>query len=79
MCKFQGTVKKVCELQKFSSGFEKQNFMIEEDKGGNWSIVAVGLLAVTLVVGCAQNEVREAPMVEEAPAENCFDYRYLKS
>lgn len=65
MCKFQGTVKKVCELQKFSSGFEKQDFVIEGDKGGNWSIVAVGLLAAAVVVGCVQNEVREAPMVEE--------------
>lgn len=39
MYEFQGTVKKVGELQKFSSGFEKQNLIVEEDKDGNWSNV----------------------------------------
>lgn len=36
MYEFQGTVKRVGELQKFSSGFEKQELIVEEDKDGNW-------------------------------------------
>lgn len=39
MYEFQGTVKRVGELQKFSSGFEKQELIVEEDKDGNWSNV----------------------------------------
>ena len=39
MYEFQGTVKKVGELQKFCSGFEKQDLIVEEDKDGNWSNV----------------------------------------
>ena len=39
MYEFQGVVKKVGELQKFSSGFEKQKLVVEEDKDGNWSNV----------------------------------------
>lgn len=39
MYEFQGTVKMVGELQKFSSGFEKQDLVVEEDKDGNWSNV----------------------------------------
>ena len=39
MYEFQGTVKRVGELQKFSSGFEKQDLIVEEDKDGNWSNV----------------------------------------
>ena len=36
MYEFQGTVKRVGELQKFASGFEKQELIVEEDKDGNW-------------------------------------------
>lgn len=39
MYEFQGTVKRVGELQKFSCGFEKQELIVEEDKDGNWSNV----------------------------------------
>lgn len=39
MYEFHGTVKRVGELQKFSSGFEKQDLIVEEDKDGNWSNV----------------------------------------
>ncbi|MBS7400180.1 MAG: DUF3127 domain-containing protein [Prevotella sp.] len=39
MYEFQGTVKMVGELQKFSSGFEKQDLVVEEDKDGNRSNV----------------------------------------
>ena len=39
MYEFQGTVKRVGELQKFVSGFEKQDLIVEEDKDGNWSNV----------------------------------------
>ena len=39
MYEFQGTVKRVGELQKFSSGFEKQDLIVEEGKDGNWSNV----------------------------------------
>ena len=36
MYEFQGTVKKVGDLQKFASGFEKQDLVVQEDKDGNW-------------------------------------------
>lgn len=39
MYEFQGTVKRVGELQKFPSGFEKQELIVEADKDGNWSNV----------------------------------------
>ena len=39
MYEFKGTVKVVGELQRFPSGFEKQDLVVEEDKDGSWSNV----------------------------------------
>lgn len=39
MYEFKGTVKKVGELQTFSSGFSKRDLVVEEDKLGKWSNV----------------------------------------
>ena len=39
MYEFNGTVKKVGELQKFSSGFTKRDLIVEEDKPGDWKNV----------------------------------------
>lgn len=36
MYEFQGMVKKVGDLQKFASGFEKQDLVVQEDKDGSW-------------------------------------------
>ena len=39
MYEFKGIVKVDGELQKFPSGFEKQDLVVEEDKDGSWSNV----------------------------------------
>ncbi len=36
MYEFTGTVKKVCDLQTFASGFTKRDLVVEEEKDGSW-------------------------------------------
>ena len=46
MYEFQGMVKKVGDLQKFASGFEKQDLVVQEDKDGSWPNVVSKLVGV---------------------------------
>ena len=36
MYEFTGTVKKVCDLQTFASGFTKRDLVVEEEKDSQW-------------------------------------------
>ena len=36
MYEFTGTVKKICDLQTFASGFTKRDLVVEEEKDGSW-------------------------------------------